>query len=474
MTEESLLLSRKREELEKEIRQLIQNHENASFDALRRKKEAYYSTQIDLLVEEDLSVECQESFFLNPRFEGEEHVGVVPHADYFIKEAERLKRRLREKGVDKLKLKVLDISDLALLERDALRLVLSAVLDACDAETLVLKRNKLTDGDINYLNEAILGKRKAFSSLSELDVSENHLTAKCWRDIRQMVLDFELKTLNLSGNVRLGRQFVLREGKYFETIPESWNVFFEDMSRKMSSLQELQLRNVGFDLAPFGIKDEEYRTELDRFAKALSELFKKTPFLQRVDLRENPELVALENVLPIIQKGVRGSISLKELHLDATDNPIADDIQKELAERTKRFGALGGPPVLLSLLNTKELNPEFSFEAYFNDKKREDISKSILKRRRGQLSQSDPSITEQEVVSYFRWERSLVVSASDVFIDMSNLSLKVCTNPILPSTYRPFSCDSIFAGTEKKKPTKAADPSLSEAPEGLKPSSSRS
>lgn len=395
-------------------------------NAIRIKKEALFDMKLKHLQQKD--VEIEPNFVLNPRFPGEEKtIHGELSSTFYVKGMQKLEAKMKEKGVEKIQVKILNLSDIGLKGAD-LEALLSVTLKIFNVETLLLRNNGFGDEGISRLNRLIFRDRKAVSGLKKLDVSGNDLTGSSLGAIQEIVSGLDVDGLNLSNNEYLGslfeKEIMNKKGKLIPSAMEPLTQFIDAIPIKMPSLKYLWLDNVGLTMLDQPKKNSERGLEP---ITALRQLLRKAPLLQYVDLGCNSLLQ--EGGLSIIQEGVKENITLKRnkkekgLRFDRTNEKIASEIEEELSRHEALFQDLSADqPVLVALLNAKRCNqlPQVchSFLSqyklggkdgneklqtlHFSDEHIGEILEALMLKRKKEGKNLEVAISEKEVIAYMK------------------------------------------------------------------------
>lgn len=362
--------------------------------------------------------------------------------------------------VKKIQLQTLDFSGMGLTADLLNQLLLASYIKNFDVTHLNLSYNRLGVAGTRRLKELLVDK-KIFPKLKKLDLAGNNLqglettesdierwgkdllTGAALQDIKSIVCSLDLEALDLSDNEQLGGLF--KDQRVFKNNIESRTLVFSRGSteaflrflckvpQEMPSLKYLGLRNVGLKSSR-----KEAPEEHTVLLKMLARVFKMSPLIECVDLRNNPELGLYG--LSILKKGVDRSISLKTLLIDATDEmdegALASSITATLAAHNAQFEKLGtAQPRLVALLNAQRANKlPSAIIAFLSQRKNKPLLHFHYDTRRDAKDKSTgeinflldnilfkrvkdghslkEAISEQELIAFIKWVAALVKNSN--------------------------------------------------------------
>ncbi len=213
-------------------------------------------------------------------------------------------------------LQKIDISDAGMTD-EQLKVLISTGMGHIGTQSLILRNNKLSIDAITYLHQKIVLEKEAFQDLKILDLSGNQLTGESLGLVEEIADHVGLLSLNLSNNP-------LAEKLPSDEVGQTkLDAFLQFKVNHLYDLQELVLRKIGLS---------------NRHEQSLRELLLGLNNLQRLDLRENPQLgfVILNDSL--IKKCLQENISLRDIKTDHDKKIVIREYKDEM---DKNFMAMG-------------------------------------------------------------------------------------------------------------------------------------
>lgn|GEM_PF-7030503 len=221
--------------------------------------------------------------------------------------------------IDDAVIKTVDISN-AELSDTQLNELISFGIGKVNAETLILRNNKLTDEAIVSIARKVTdSKINAFDKLKKIDLSGNKLTSNCLANIAVIVKHLDIQVLNLSNNDFQGE--------------ENFNNFLMQHLSACPALKKIYLKNTNLSAnASLGITSFLHNINLVR----------------TLDIRDNSNISIIDFNDEILPKGLKHNISLTKFKTDCSNELVG--IELELERHKKTFAELA------------TRNPQYNFE----------------------------------------------------------------------------------------------------------------